>query len=323
LSNEFEVTAIVPTIGRINLLEQALMSLSAQTLPVSQILVIPDGVDSTSLEHIQEMTTRFHNVEVHPLLENSGVSAARNLGLNHAKGEYVLFLDDDDLLHPDWIRQAMNVFSADFPVDVAVCLYEVIFTPSALSGHPGIFPFDYKLHQDHPLRPFDKANFCRKQEIEDTPTSAFLRYLIPVNSCIVKQSAIGETRFSEDLSQGEDTFFWLNLAWKGCKFHLTEETYAYVRRHGENTTRSVSDYAREIPRCYIKIQSSDQLTSKDDIFLVKLKLFYFSWKLNPISSLPGLLGLLRYPGLLVHELSKFLRETIRDRRRLLKYYFSD
>jgi len=97
----------------------------------------------------------------------------------------------------------------------------------------------------------------------------------------------------------------------------------FVRRHGQNATRSKLTYIQEIPMCYRKLLSSGLVTRRQDIFLVKLKLFYFAWKQDSTASLRLIFGLLHYPELMVQEIIKYFRVTVRDRKRLMKYYFQD
>ena len=316
-------SVVIPTTGRIGFLQDALHSVQAQTVPVSQVVVVCDGVTARDYECIEELASGFHGVETHRLRSPRGAAAARNVGLEKARGDYLLFLDDDDLLHPRMLENAIGLFTEHPLLDVAVCLYQVVFTPSGPGDYPEVFPFNPRLMERHPLNLVDGVNFAEKQVLEQAPLSAFLRYLVPINSCVIRRMAIGETRFSEDLVQGEDTFFWVSLSHRGCTFRLSEKPYACIRRHGGNTTRSKQAYIREIPRCYERIRSSGMLSRREDRFLVELKLFYFAWKAGRWSSLPALAALLRYPVLMAKEIAKFFRTTLRDRRRLLKYYIQD
>ena len=318
-----KISVVIPTTGRIGFLNDALQSVRAQTVPVSQVVVVCDGVTAQEYQRVEEMAASYPGMETHWFQSRRGAAVARNTGLENAKGDYLVFLDDDDLLHPRMLENAIGVFAEHPSLDVAVCLYQVIFTPSGPGDYPEVFPFNPRLMERHPLNQVDGVNFSEKQVLEQAPLSAFLRYLVPVNSCVIRRAAVGNTRFAEDLVQGEDTFFWITLAHRGCSFLLSEKPYACIRRHGGNTTRSKQAYIREIPRCYEKIQSSGMLSRREDRFLVELKLFYFAWKAGRWSSLPALAALLRYPVLMAKEITKFFGTTLRDRRRLLKYYIQD
>lgn len=322
--NQFsEISVVIPTSGRISFLSDALRSIEAQTVSVTQVVLVCDGVGDTVFNEIKKLTTLYSNIETIRLETKSGAAHARNAGLELARGDYLIFLDDDDLLHPEMLENAMRLFRRHPTTDIVVCKYQVIFTPAGAGNYPEVFPFNPKLMDQHPLNLAVSTNFAEKSKLETQPLSAFLRYLIPINSCVIKQSSIGDCRFPEELVQGEDTYFWISLAHQGCNFYLSQKPYACIQRHGDNTTRSRAEYIRQIPYCYKKIQDSGWLVRREDKFLVALKLFYFAWKENTPASLVLLVCLLKYPVLLARETLLFFRVTVRDRRRLLKYYFQD
>lgn len=90
---------VIPTHRRPGLVVQAVESGLRQRRPFDQVIVITDGLDD-------EATTALagHPVEVHPI-ERAGVAAARNAGVERATTDWVCFLDDDDLLHPDYLSR--------------------------------------------------------------------------------------------------------------------------------------------------------------------------------------------------------------------------
>ena len=315
------VTVIIPTVGRMQLLPEALRSVTQQTVPVAQLIVIVDNADATVQAQISALGDGIAGFACYALPASQGVSAARNLGLEHATGDYVLFLDDDDLLHPEMVERSLQQFDAGPPIGATICRYELIFTPTALADYPAVFPFNYRLHDAHPLQRVDATHFAPSRVMETAPITAFLRYLTPINSCLVKRSAIGALRFPRDLVQGEDTYFWIMLAAQGCQFRMSEGIFAFVRRHGGNTTRSAADYLREIPACYRKLQSGTIVTAPEDRFLIQLKLAYFGWRRDGLGSITALIGLLRHPEFLRREVVLFLRTTLRDRRCLLRYFY--
>jgi glycosyltransferase involved in cell wall biosynthesis len=316
------VTVIIPTVGRLSLLPEALWSVRQQTVPVSQLLVIVDNPDPSVQAQVSALGEGIAGFACYTLPEGRGVSAARNLGLEHATGEYVVFLDDDDLLHPEMVERALQMFDAEPGLGVAVGRYQVLFTPSALAEYPAVFPFNYRQSATDPLHLVDRANHVPAQVLATAPVTAFLRYLIPVNSCLVKRTAIGALRFPLELVHGEDTYFWVRLAAQGCTFRMSAAMFAFVRRHGGNTTRSATAYFRDIQACYRALQAETQVTVAADRFLIQLKLAYFDWKTRGPNSLGRQLGLLRHPELLRQEVVRFVRTTLRDRRQLLRYYFS-
>lgn len=89
------VTIIVPVYNSEKYLEQCIQNLLNQTYQNLQIILVNDGSTDQSLEICNRITDK--RVEVYTK-QNGGASSARNLGLTHRKGEYVLFVDSDDYL---------------------------------------------------------------------------------------------------------------------------------------------------------------------------------------------------------------------------------
>ncbi|WP_448811694.1 glycosyltransferase family 2 protein [Agromyces bauzanensis] len=100
---------VIPTHRRPELVVQAVESGLRQTRPFDQLIVVPDGLDDDAVAALDGVP-----VEVRAI-EKAGVAAARNAGVEHAWTEWVCFLDDDDLLHPDYLArvEAETVASPD------------------------------------------------------------------------------------------------------------------------------------------------------------------------------------------------------------------
>lgn len=93
------LSIIIPIYNAENYIRECLDSLLEQDLPLSayEILCVNDGSQDRSLEILREYESRYSNVVVIDQ-ENQGVCTARNVGLQRARGEYVWFVDADDLV---------------------------------------------------------------------------------------------------------------------------------------------------------------------------------------------------------------------------------
>jgi len=96
------VSVIIPCYNHGQYLQQAIDSINAQSYRHVELIVVDDGsVDSTK-------SVAANNQQVRYIFQlNQGLSAARNTGIRHSRGDFLLFLDADDLLYPDAI--AFNV----------------------------------------------------------------------------------------------------------------------------------------------------------------------------------------------------------------------
>lgn len=90
------VSIIIPTFNNAEYIDATIESVLAQDFADHEIIVVDDG----SNDNTQSVLVAYHDRIRSFYQENAGVSAARNTGLEHAVGDYVLFLDGDDLLLP-------------------------------------------------------------------------------------------------------------------------------------------------------------------------------------------------------------------------------
>jgi len=89
---------VVPAFNVARYIGDCLASVCAQTLSAWECIVVDDGSADATAERVRENADRRIRLVSQP---NRGVSAARNAGLARARGRYVLFLDGDDMLHPE------------------------------------------------------------------------------------------------------------------------------------------------------------------------------------------------------------------------------
>lgn len=110
------ISVIIPVYNRFELLRRAVESVLAQTVPVLEIILADDGsVDGTSdlLQEYIERNGEWKKLVRYVHQENQGPAAARNLGIAHARGEWLAFNDNDDLWLPqklEWQLRALEQF---------------------------------------------------------------------------------------------------------------------------------------------------------------------------------------------------------------------
>lgn len=100
------VSAVIPTRGRPQLVTRAIESVLAQTHSDVEAIVVIDGRDYETFQHLQHITDP--RLRVIHLEESVGGSEARNTGARAATGEWVALLDDDDVWFPEKIEQQLR-----------------------------------------------------------------------------------------------------------------------------------------------------------------------------------------------------------------------
>ena len=117
-----KISVIVPAYNSENFISETLDCLLSQSLRDIQIVVVDDGSTDGTGKIIKDYA------EKHPCIlpvyqENAGVSAARNKGIDCAEGEYILFLDSDDLLSENALSELCSALD-ETQADIALCRVE-------------------------------------------------------------------------------------------------------------------------------------------------------------------------------------------------------
>src|SRR5690606_22590995 len=98
-----KVSVIIPVYNTENYLRECLDSILAQTFTDFEVLLINDGSTDSSGKICDEYAEKDSRIKVFHK-ENGGVSSARNLGLDNAKGEWICFVDSDDEILQDALQ---------------------------------------------------------------------------------------------------------------------------------------------------------------------------------------------------------------------------
>jgi len=149
------VSVIVPTYNRAPLLSVTLETVRAQVYRPMETIVVDDGsTDNTAsvVRHFKESTVG--DIEVVYLRQtNQGAAAARNRGLEECRGEFIQYLDSDDLLHPEKISSQVAVLLQEPEVDYVFCAYGLVDEGEERSAAwpPSAFPVGRELIIDFML----------------------------------------------------------------------------------------------------------------------------------------------------------------------------
>ncbi|MBE6949088.1 MAG: glycosyltransferase family 2 protein [Ruminococcaceae bacterium] len=119
---EPKVSVIVPVYNIEKYLIECLESIAAQTLGNIQVLLIDDGSRDTSGQICKDFILSHPNFEYY-YKENGGTASARNVGLTHARGEYIGFVDSDDWIEPDMF-ETMYRAAKKAGADIIYCRME-------------------------------------------------------------------------------------------------------------------------------------------------------------------------------------------------------
>lgn len=125
MKKQYDISVILPVYNNVQYLEECLDSVLAEKRLSIEIVAIDDGSTDESEQILDEYAGKYENIRVFHQ-ENSGVSIARNLGLEKAKGEYICYLDSDDSYCPGVLEKGLALCS-EKKLDVLFFTYENYF----------------------------------------------------------------------------------------------------------------------------------------------------------------------------------------------------
>ncbi len=230
-----KVSVIIPTYNRSEYVLEAIHSVVDQNYEPIEIIVIDDGSTDNTKEKLASLAER--GVIRYIYQENQGRSAARNKGISSATGDYLAFLDSDDLFEPDKLVKQLEFFSRHPEVGLV---------------HGGYVKFD-TLNNDLGYRnPFWFSGWIY-------PKILLIWYtLLATPTVMVPKRVLDEVGgFDESLFIAEDLDLWRRIARKH-PFGYINQSLAQIRMHAGNTSRDALQTTREFERYLEKAFQDDK-----------------------------------------------------------------
>jgi glycosyltransferase involved in cell wall biosynthesis len=210
------VSIIIPFYNNATWLSEAVESVLSQTYINYEIIVVNDG----SSEDMSGFLSSYGGKITYIKKENQGPASARNLGIDKANGEYVAFLDSDDLWLPDKLRVQIEKMRKHNAV-WSCCGYET-------------FGDDNPRKILVPVGNEEKPSYLYSKKVA-TPS-------VIIKADVLKNNR--EFRFNQSIRYGEDTYLWMLLILYYPVLSL-KDILVKVRMHGTNASK----------RAYIQIKA--------------------------------------------------------------------
>jgi glycosyltransferase involved in cell wall biosynthesis len=193
LTNQPLISVLIRSIGLKKALEEAIRSVEAQDYPNIEIVLIEDGAAT-----LNEFITNFSKcpINYHALGENKGRSAAGNVAMNLAKGEYMTFLDEDDMFYPSHISTLVN----EGVKDGELVSYSFAEEMGVETDEEGMI-----LKKSKPFLLYNESQFSFLWLIKTN--------FLPINTVLFHRSLYEKLGgFDEDLDALEDWLLWIKFA---------------------------------------------------------------------------------------------------------------
>ncbi|MBD0388947.1 MAG: glycosyltransferase family 2 protein [Nostoc sp. C3-bin3] len=222
-----KISVIIPTYNRSYLIKDAIESVLNQTYQDFELIIIDDGSTDNTKEALAEYGERLQYI----YQENQGRSAARNHGINLAKGEYIAFLDSDDVWFPDKLARQVPILESAPENVVLVHGYKCIVDLN-LQPIPG---WELKLRNLYTLAEMGEETYENYLDSNCIFTSTIL----------VRKTAIIEVDgYDTNIQSMEDLDIYLRLLLINYNFaFISDSPLIKYRWHAGNTDSLSSNYS--------------------------------------------------------------------------------
>jgi glycosyltransferase involved in cell wall biosynthesis len=204
------ISCIVPVFNGERYLGETLDSILGQTYQPLEIIVVDDG----STDGTAAVASNYENRIRYFFQSNAGPTAARNLGLDVAQGEFVAFLDSDDLWHKEKLARQMARFEKRSELALCVTMVQNFWSP--------------EMHKK-------KQNFRGRRL--STPVPGYSAVTLLARRILFE--TVG--KFNKSLQHSADTDWFLRVIEEGAVIELLPDILVYRRLHENNRSRNMSD----------------------------------------------------------------------------------
>ena len=207
MTTEPKVSIIIPCYNRGKYIGETLECVQRIHYDNFECIVVDNNSTDNSVAEIQKF---IQNNDRFRLIRDDGnnISSARNKAIAVSSGEYILPLDSDDLIHPDYVREAVEILQNNPQIAVVTC---------------------------------DALLFGSKRGKWKLPEYNFNDFLIKVsihNTSMFRRAGYDKTNgYEPELRFCEDWEFWINLLKRGGEVFKIRKNYFFYRKHKETTQR--------------------------------------------------------------------------------------
>lgn len=181
-----QISIITPAYNCKKMIKATIDSVFAQTIQSWEWIIVEDRSTDGSFEYIKELTKGDKRIVLLQTEKNGGTAVARNVGLKHATGRYITFLDSDDLLDPNYLESQLNFIKDNGPLISA----------------------GYRRKAEHTCTDFFvPAEVNYKTALKGNPISCL--------TTMYDREVIGDVFFDETIEKPEDYVFWLSILKSG------------------------------------------------------------------------------------------------------------
>ncbi len=237
------ISVIIPTYNRKDLLVDAIRSIMKQKPKNYEIIIVDDGSTDATEEYIKSLNLPVRFFEK----DNGGVAGTRNFGIKQARGEYLAFLDADDLWIEGFLSTAIEYFETHKDISI-------VYADQRIS-------VDYMTQK--------RSRFNRNPPKHKFPVPFFIdNSPIQISSVVMKKKVLDDVGgFNENMKIHEDVELWNRISEK-YEFGYIEKPLALYRLRSDNISgytnkRQFVSEGRKYLEIYMERRKNRLLTNEE------------------------------------------------------------
>jgi GT2 family glycosyltransferase len=232
MQNNPLVSVVIPTYNRKKILDRLLSSILKSTYKKMEIIIIDDASSDGTYEFIQKKYKNNKSIKIFRNKKNMFAAGSKNEGLRRAKGEYIAFIDDDNVVDKKMFDEFVKVFlDKEDAGELGPINYNYNSKNSILLTQSTRNMWTTKTNQLRTLRPFKNLKIW---EADDVP-----------NAFIVRGEVIRKNKITFDRKYGimyEESDFAYSIREKGYKVYMVREAKIYHDIEDLSSKKKHKDY---------------------------------------------------------------------------------
>ncbi len=246
------VSVVIPAYNAALYLSQAIESVLAQTYLAVEVIIVDDGSIDNTCVIIEKYSREMLGVVSGVYQKNKGLSAARNAGIRAARGEYIAFLDADDLFLPPKLERQIAYLEAHPECSLCYC---------------DLWHF-YEKEPDRML----KLNYIY-YSYDDVFSHLLWKNFINPLSVVLRRSVFDHYGyFNESMRRSEDWDYWISISYAGAQLYFLPEILAKYRMHEGSLT---NDWSNKYTEKLLAVDIFRQL--KKDMTQEERQRYHINW----------------------------------------------
>ena len=218
------IAVIVPIYNREKYIEECLQSIFNQTYQNFEIIIVDDGSSDNSYKICESIAQKDKRIKLFAT-NHGGVSAARNIALDNITGEFVFFLDSDDVIHPVLLETLVNGLKTN-NADIAGTNVVTVQNNNWDKVRKKLATTSLCLGE---TEYHDSENAINCAINQKSPLGC-------IGGVMMRSGLIGDTRFAEDIHIGEDFYFIYQNLIKNASAVFLKQSWYYTRIHENNSS---------------------------------------------------------------------------------------